>query len=125
MKKINKKMMKNLSFPDFEVEKMEFSSQEKTLRIFVEGAWLDIDGGSKLGKGVLLFTGWETLSITKFNSNTQKWSPLEEFSAQPLKDLCEVKFFDSTVSLSGFSKETGQWIEWKIVNTKMCAEFNL
>jgi hypothetical protein len=33
------------------------------------------------------------------------------------------KYFDSTVSLSGFGKQTGQWTEWKIVNAKMYAKF--
>ncbi len=54
----------NLSFPDFDVEKMEFSLQEKSLKIFVGGALLEENGGRKiLGKGVLFFNNWESLFI--------------------------------------------------------------
>lgn len=116
-------MMKNLSFPDFEVEKMEFSRQEKLLKIFIEGAWLDVGKGTKLGKGILFFKEWGALSISRFNPIKEKWSPVEDFSPESLRDLCEVKFFDSTVSLCGFGKQTGQWMEWKIIKPKMHAEF--
>ncbi len=125
MKNLNEDMMKNLSFPDFEVEKIQFSPQEKILEIFVEGAWLDIDGGIKLGRGVLFSKEWQSLSINRFNPITEKWSTVEEFSPEPLRDICEFKFFDSTVSLYGFGKHVGQWIEWRIVNAEMHAEFNL
>jgi hypothetical protein len=116
-------MIKNLSFPDIEVENMEFSPQEKTLKIFVDGAWLDVDGGVKLERGILFFKEWESLSINRFNSTTEKWSSVEEFEAEPLRDLCEVNFFDSTISLCGFGTQIGQWVEWKIVNAQMYAEF--
>ncbi len=42
MKFINENMMKCLSFPDFEVEKIELSLQKKFLKIYVEGAWINI-----------------------------------------------------------------------------------
>ena len=32
-------------------------------------------------------------------------------------------FFDSTVSLCGFGKKSGHWREWKMIKTKMHAEF--
>jgi len=38
MKKLNESLMKNLSFPDFEVNKMIFSPLTRSLKIFVEGA---------------------------------------------------------------------------------------
>lgn len=126
MKILNENMMKNLSFPDFEVEKMEFSPQKKILKIFVEGAWLDVDGGTKLGKGILFFNEWKSLTIYRFDPSTEKWSSADdEFPAEQLRALCEVNFFGSTISLSGFGKQLGQWMEWKIVNAKMHAEFEL
>ena len=124
MKNLNENMMKNLSFPDFQVEKMEFSPREKILKVYVEGAWLDADGGTKLGKGVLFFNGWEALSIRRYNSETEKWSLIDvEPPVEQLIDLCEFKFIDSTVFLFGFGKNLGQWMEWEIVNAKMHGEF--
>lgn len=124
MKYLNEDMIKNLSFPDFSVKKMEFSPREKILNIFVDGAWLEVDGGTKLGKGTIFFEEWESLSVYRFNPDTEKWSHLDESSAETLRDLCEIKFFNSTISLCGFGKQTGQWIEWRIVNAKKHAEFD-
>ncbi len=119
---LNESIMRNLSFPDFEVKKMEFSSREKTLIIFVGGAWLDRNEGSELGKGILFFNDWESLSIRRFDPLKEKWS-VDEFPIEQLRDICDFKFIDSTIYLCGFGKEKGQWIEWKIVNAKMHAEF--
>ncbi|MBS0627214.1 MAG: hypothetical protein JSS09_03270 [Verrucomicrobia bacterium] len=52
MKILDEGKMKHLSFPDFDIEKFEFNLAEKKLTIFLEGAWLDIDGRFQLGKGV-------------------------------------------------------------------------
>ncbi|MGL5263763.1 MAG: hypothetical protein ACRDAI_04195 [Candidatus Rhabdochlamydia sp.] len=124
MKNLNKNMMKNLSFPDFEVKKMEFFPQEKILKIFVEGAWLEMNGGTKLGPGILFFKEWKSLSINRFNPTSEQWFPIPEIPAESLRDLCEVKFSDSAISLCGFGNRTGQWIEWKMENAKMHAEFD-
>ncbi len=124
MKILDENMMKNLSFPDFDVEKIEFSPKEKKLKIFVEGAWLDINGGFELGKGVLCFSNWEDLSISRFDPCAEKWSNISEVKVEPLKDLCEVRFDDSTICLYGFGKQIGHWMEWKIQKAKMHAEFD-
>lgn len=124
MKILDEKIMQNLSFPDFGIEKIEFAPKGKKIKIFVEGAWLDLDGGSQLGRGVLYFDDWENLSISRFDLHTEKWSHLNESAIEPLKDLCEVKFADSTICLYGFGKETGHWMEWKIQKAKMHAEFD-
>lgn len=124
MKILDEKAMQNLSFPDFDVEKIEFVPKEKKVKIFVEGAWLDIDGGFQLGRGILYFSDWENLSISRFDPHTEKWTYLNELAAEPLKDLCEVKFADPTICLYGFGKQTGYWMEWKIQKAKMHAEFD-
>ena len=123
MKYLNVQMMQNLSFPDYEIERMEFSPQEKRLTIYIEGAWLDENGGTRLGKGKLFFNNWDSLLINRFNSIRETWSAVDELSAEPLRNLCEFKFYNDTVFLSGFGKTLGQWMEWKIVNAKMHAEF--
>ena len=125
MKILDEKIMKNLSFPDFDIEKIELSFKEKQITIFVDGAWLDIDGGSQLGKGVLYFNDWENLSISRFNPHTEKWSDANESAIEPLKDLCEVKFVGSTICLYGFGAQIGHWMEWRIQKAKMHAEFDV
>lgn len=123
MKNLDEIKMRKLSFPDFEVEKMEFSPEQKILKIFVEGAWLEENGGKRLGKGILFFNNWESLTINRFDPVAETWSLVEIVHPEHLKDLCEIKFFNSNVSLCGFGEKIGQWLEWKIVNTKMHAEF--
>jgi hypothetical protein len=116
-------MIKHLTFPDFEVEQMEFSQQQKKLKIYVEGAILSVEKDISLGKGILYFNNWDCLTIDRFNPHCDSWSRLNESEAESLKDLCEVDFSCSIVFLSGFGRQTGQWLEWKIINAKMRAEF--
>lgn len=89
----------------------------------MKSGWLDADFGHQLGKGVLYFADWEKLTIREFDPSTEKWSELDEPSIEPLKDICELKFFDSSICLYGFGKKIGHWMEWKIQKTKMHAEF--
>lgn len=125
MKILDETTMKNLSFPDFEVEKIEFSSEEKKLKIYIEGAWLDLNGGCQLGRGILYFNDWEDFSINRFDPQTEKWSHINASDVDPLKDICEVKFSDTFICLYGFGKQIGHWLEWKIQKAKMHAEFDV
>jgi hypothetical protein len=124
MKFFTKDTMKYLTFPDCRIEKMEFSPKDKMLKIFVDGGWLDRGKGIKLNKGALFFCNWDCLSVNVFNPFTETWSTINnENFMEDLEDLCEVSFHDDIASLSGFGARSGQWIEWKIVNSKMQAEF--
>jgi hypothetical protein len=123
MKIFDKEAMKRLSFPDSDVEKVQFSRNQKSLKIFMKSGWLETDNGHQLGKGVLCFTDWKKLTISEFNPSTEKWSELDQSSLDFLKDICEVKFFNSSICLYGFGKKVGHWMEWKIQKTKMHAEF--
>ena len=116
--------MKHLSFPDFEVSKMELSSLDRMLQIQIEGAWLDVEGGMQLGKGTLFFYGWENLQISRFDPITEKWSIIGGASDEILRDLPDVSFSESITCLYGFGRSSGQWMEWKITRVKMRAEFS-
>lgn len=124
MKRLDENAMRFLSFPDFDVEKVEFSSADKALKVFVSGAWLDVTGGQELGKGCLYFADWEDFSIHRYDSLNEKWSNVSAMNIDPLKDICEIKFDDSSICLFGFTKQYGQWTEWRIKKSKMSAEFN-
>lgn len=122
MKILSNRLMQNLAFsPDFDVETFEFLPEEKKLKIAIEGAWLEED---QLGRGSLYFHAWENLSIRKYDSAADKWSSLHGSAIEPLEDLCEVVFADTTVCLSGFGTKSGQWVEWTIQNAQMHAEFD-
>ncbi len=125
MKILDENIIKNLSFPDFDIEKIAFFPEKKILKIFIEGAWLEVDGGSLLGKGVLCFYDWADFSISRFDPYIKNWSKVEELTnVEPLKDLCEMKFANSIIYLYGFGKQIGYWMEWKIQKPKMYAEFD-
>lgn len=85
MKILDEKIMQNLSFPDFDIEKIEFIFKEKKMKLFVEGTWLDIDEGYQLGKGILYFNDWANFTISRFDPGTEKWSPLNESAIEPLE----------------------------------------
>jgi len=124
MKKIEKFLLPYLSFPDCLVENLELSPNKKKLKIFVDGAYLDINNGISFGKGFLIFTNWESLSIKKYNIKIKKWTEVTiSQEIDPLKDLCEVSFTKSRTILSGFSKKNIDWMEWEITHAKIVAEF--
>lgn len=113
--------MAHLSFPDFDVQKIDFSQKDKILKIYVEGAWLDFEGVGELGKGVLFFTDWKNLSFRTFES--EKWTDIDIENFEPLRDICEIIFSNSSVKLSGYTKYSGLWTEWDIQEVNMHAEF--
>jgi hypothetical protein len=123
MKILNENMMKYLSFPDSDVKKINFSQKNKTLKFFIEGAWLDLEDGQELGKGFLSFEDWKNLTIRAYHSSIKKWENIDIKKIEHLNDICEIKFAPSSVSLAGFSKNCGLWTEWNIENAKMHAEF--
>lgn len=95
------------------------------MKIFIDGAWLDIDGGIQLGKGVLYFNDWDNFSINRFDPYTEKWVNMNRSELEFLKDICEVKFANSKVCLYEFGKQMSQWLEWKFEKANMHAEFEL
>ncbi|MCH9633569.1 MAG: hypothetical protein S4CHLAM7_02970 [Chlamydiae bacterium] len=119
MNVLDESLIKQLSFPDCLVERMDFNPKKKELIIYVQGGWLDIDAGIKFKRTVLSFSQWEKLSIRKFDSRQEKWESLKAEKAEFLTDIPEIKIFDSTVKLSGFSNSTGFWIEWCFSNVKV------
>ncbi len=68
MKVIDNVMMRHLSFPDFDVISTNYSVDEKTLIITVEGGYLDLDEGILLDEGKLYFYQWDSLHIKRYNS---------------------------------------------------------
>ncbi len=123
-KTFNEKTINKLSFPDFNIETMEFLPAQKKVLIKIEGALSD-DEENILGRGFLLFHSWKDISIRSFNYELNEWIDLNQSSADNLKDLCEVKTSDSTITLCGFGKMNGWWTEWTFIDSKLIAEFEL
>lgn len=123
MIKLDNELMKGLSFPDFEVLKCEYDGKQRFLKIYVEGAILNSTEVRKLGKGIICFNNWLSLKVSRFDPHLDKWMLLENYSLEPLKDICEINFSDSTVFLFGFGRRLGHWIQWEIIEPNMYAEF--
>jgi len=123
IKNLDETMMQSLSFPDIDVAKMEFFPETKILNVFVDGGYLSLGNGVDLGAGVLYFNDWDSISIRRYIYSSKLWLSVTDTDPEQLKDLCEVKFTNSEVFLCGFGKKEGDWLEWRIINTKMHAEF--
>ncbi len=115
--------MKDLSFPDFDVEKMDLSTEHKSLTIVVDGAWLAAEKGIELGRGSMHFDKWQNLSVNKFIYALNNWVKVSDLNIESLMDICDISFSNSSVSICGFSKIDGEWTRWTIENTNMRAEF--
>ena len=118
-------MIKQLSFPDFEITVMDWSFERRKLVLQLEGAWWNADGGMLLGRGSLVFYEWEGIAVRKYDMISRNWMDVGEGLVEPLKDLPDMTFSDATVYLFGFAKKSGQWMEWKIVRPKMYADFEI
>ena len=123
MKFLDSNMMKYLSFPDYEVAEMQIDFQNKKLRISIDGGYLDVSNGRRLGCGILFLHNWDSLSVMKFDLSDKNGKNLDEGEIEPLKDLCEANFSESLVTLAGFGKKSGDWFEWKILHPQMHAKF--
>ena len=121
MKILGGEVIRSLSFPDMQVREIEFVPEETILNVVVEGAWLEIDDGIELGLGTLVFTGWDAVSVNRFDAKTEQWEKMD--FAEPLKDICEFRFQDTETCLRGFGKESNQWLEWKIAGIEMRVVF--
>ncbi|MDP1835601.1 MAG: hypothetical protein Q8K75_06680 [Chlamydiales bacterium] len=116
--------MKKLSFPDMKISEMQLLPTNNVLKVVVEGGWLDVNGGERLGKGTLLFSDWNSMTVNRFDPITELWSQNSKHDLEYLKDICEFKFCDSVVSLCGFGQNSGCWLEWKISDANMQADFD-
>lgn len=123
MRILNDKTMKYLSFPDMSVNEMVFDPIKTELTIFVEGAFLDTNDGGILGPGVVKFNDWSDIQIRRFNYKSKEWKLLKLNDIGYLQDLCEVFLENSKVSLCGFGKSSGKWLQWDIFDSTMYAEF--
>ena len=123
MKRLKENEIIRLSFPDFDVRKIDFSNRDKNLKIFLDGAYLDLEEGMELGPGILFFDDWKNFTIRAFDAISDKWTDIDNENFEPLREICEFKFTDSTINLYGFTKHSSKWVEWNIESAKIQAEF--
>lgn len=112
-----------LSFPDFIIENMKFDPAQQKLSVALEGAWLDFDEGHKLGKGIITIDSWKEIHVRTYNSQTDSWTIEDPRQTDVLRDLCEVKYGESSVTLYGFGKMHGLWMEWQFIHPVIYADF--
>jgi hypothetical protein len=119
---IDTTLLKYLSFPDYPITNFEFLSEKKVLKINVKAAWLDINSGISLGPGFLLFRNWTSLTIQEFDGG--RWQNLEFSESDILDEINEFTVEDSVICFSGSAKKTHKWIEWRVENSEISAEFH-
>lgn len=106
---INMPMVTALTFPDFPILDFSLEDGARRLRIEMEGAWLDLDGGREIGRGKLIIEGWSDMSVSRFDHDA--WVEIADPLEESLKDICEVEI-GPTTTLSGFSARTGLWTRY-------------
>ena len=116
-------LLEGLSFPDANVDKVEFRPTDKVLTFFVDRAHLDTGLDCNLDydldQSSLVIHGWTSMKIRRFDSPKNKWSDVDENVFEPLKDICECQFSKELACLRGFGKHTGQWTEFLIAQAKI------
>ncbi|NGX30332.1 MAG: hypothetical protein K940chlam4_01178 [Candidatus Anoxychlamydiales bacterium] len=119
--KIQKALLKKLSFPDFIVQKMTFFELKKRIEIYLNGAYLDINDGKLFASGNLFFYDYQKIEAKLYDND--KWIDLNPQNYDSLKSIEEFIYINDNVYIKGFGKKTGKWIEYKIVSPKIEANF--
>jgi hypothetical protein len=120
---INEKLISNLSFPDYRVKNFQFLPEKKELKIDVDGAWLDIKSGIPLGPGFVFFRNWNSLFIRALDGKTDSWHNIEILKYDILDEINDFTVENTVITLSGFGKKTHKWIEWRVENPEIIAQF--
>lgn len=105
-----------LSFPDAQVEYAHLDRHSRRLKLRVDNAWLDSDGGSFIGAGELVIAGWDYLDVRVYQHETDRWSNVAFTS---LRDICEFLVTASMIVLRGFAKDSGLWTEVSAVGDQI------
>lgn len=121
---IQSENLEKLYFPEALIKELEILLEDRYLKIAVDKAWLDINGGIDLGEGILIFTEWKKIKIKRYDHLIKNWIEIDlKYPIEPLKDLCEFSFSKEEIYLRGFGSVIGQWMEWKIEHAKIYAKF--
>ncbi len=124
MQTLDPKFYSRLTFSDDFVETMSFDPEKKELVITTDGGGVVTDSEIEFKQCRLFFYQWESLSIRKFHSATEKWEHLDYENFELFRDLLEVEISESKVMLCGFSRSSG-WLEWVFKNLKIKIEYSI
>ena len=122
MRKLSEFEKCKLSFPDCIVEDMQYAISSGFVKIKTNSGYLSIDGGIELRSCGLFFKNWELVKARLYRTKTKEWEDLSEGDVEKLADICEFKYENGNVVLSGFGKESWQWIEISFTNAVLDVE---
>jgi hypothetical protein len=99
--------LKYLVFSDAEVLKIQKDMIKKTFSISVNNAHYCKGSTVCLGNGTLFVKNWSVFESRIYNIN-EEW----EYRFEELKDICEFFILNDQIILKGFSKVSGNWVEY-------------
>lgn len=118
------KSLDNLCFSDFHVLDITIDTDDKTLEINLEGAWLIVNGSEpkELGKGAVKIKNFKEIQPKYSNclKKTEGMANIEEI--KQLKEIDDHKVGNNFMEIYGFIND-GSWLECKIVGGSVEAEF--
>jgi hypothetical protein len=107
----------NLIFSDSKIKRQEIDINEKVILYFFENAY-DVLKRENIGSIILKIHNWSDLKIYKYISNnnflTFKKNILNNLDIETFEMIMEIKTETNKVTLSGFSKESGFWLNYEI-----------
>lgn len=128
---IGQELIQFLSFDDEPVTNAEINHKEKILRVYTKGATILCKSNKLfkdrtdmwLGKGVLIFRGWDSLTVYRKKKENEEPQPLDISEYERLQDILIFEEGDDYVKIAGQGIKSGFWDEWMIIGSKYCAEF--
>ena len=112
-----------VSFPDFAVLSWRIDIGERYMVIITDGAFLDEGNGQGFIRAKLCFSKWDWLCFRYFDAQVEKWYKCS-YDYDELKDICEFEVSEAQITLRGFGRRSGQWIEIEITGGTTAISLN-
>lgn len=114
-----------VSFSDCKIEKFEIDFLLKELTISLDTIYYKTDNVFKEFKNVFVKVfSWRKIIITVYDPKDKTWKTLNENNYDIFREICEIKYDGANLVLSGFGKNTNEWIQYTIDTPKAILNYN-
>jgi hypothetical protein len=114
MMEIKGREIASVSFPDCAVLFWLVDADLHRVAIRTDGAFLDNGENRNFTRAEMSFTNWSSIGVRRFDVKSNNWERCS-YDYDELKDICEFAVSEKEITVRGFGRRTGHWIELTIV----------
>jgi hypothetical protein len=104
----------DLSFPDMDALDMNIDRTVRIMTVSMSGAWIE----GPVAAGDLVISEWESVRQRRFEYEKNMWFDIPCEDEEGFKDISEFECDDHQITMRGFGKESGAWLEMVVKGGK-------